>query len=264
MQLINNSQEIIDIVKRVGKSFAGEFRQSIIPSSKAEFDKALQNIEDRCFSALKDPIFHLYPEIPWAEDDELSSIAQRTPFNDEAYWLCDTMDGAIQYLQHIAGWTINLALIQNGEPVFSIIYDPTSDELFHAEKNKGVKLNGKGLTPNVKKSADIMIAVNEYGHQLKNDHLWKEKASSSYIDLLEKFGVIRNYGPHGLQLAYVAAGRIDLFVQTDLDTNNWLAGILILKEAGYSVLSMEGKTWIWGTEGLIAGSEQALELYFKN
>jgi myo-inositol-1(or 4)-monophosphatase len=264
MQIIKNSQDIIEIVMKVGDTFSEKFRQTEIPLSEEEFDKALQSIEERCLSSLQDAINTIYPEIPWAEDDEFSDSVQRKPFNNETYWLCDTMDGAIQYLQHISGWTINLVLINNGEPIFSIIYDALSKEVFHAEKNVGAYLNNKTMPLNTKQSPEIMVAVHEYGHQLKKDLQWKEKASTSHLDLLEKFGVVRNYGPHGLQLAYVAAGRIDLFLQDDLDTGNWLAGILILKENGYAVLSKDGKEWIWGVDNLITGTKKALDIYFNN
>jgi len=81
--------------------------------------------------------------------------------------------------------------------------------------------------------------------------------------MLDKFGVVRNYGPHALQLAYVAAGRIDLFVQHDLDTHNWLAGILIAQEAGAEILSANGTPWQWGDQSLLAGTSKTISTYLN-
>lgn len=223
MQTTEKKDIAIEAVKNVGKHLLGEFRKLPIPQTQNEFMIALTNIEELCLSMLQKDIDAAFGNIPWANDDEFDYVSQQSSAAYERYWLCDTMDGAIQYLQQLAGWTINLVLIENGEPIFSIIYDPFSDECFYAEKDRGAYMNGQPIAVSKKQSPDNMVAVLEYGHQLKNSDNWKENLSSALNRLTEKFGVVRNYGPHGLQLAYIGAGRIDLFVQCDLDTHNWLA-----------------------------------------
>lgn len=256
-------QLLIDSARRTGERFLPGFRKTQVPQSFDDFLSALKAIEASCFDQLKKEIDVLFPGIPWQQDDEFNAEAQQKPAAQHRYWLCDTMDGAIQYLQHIAGWTINLALIEKGEPVFAIVYDPLTGELFHAEKNNGAYLNGNRIYANQKTSHENMVAVLEYGHQLKTSPDWQHKISAAFVHLLQNFGVVRNYGPHGLQLAYLGAGRIDLFVQTDLDTHNWLAGMLIAKEAGAIVMTPEGEPWHWGSEGIVAGNNAAITQYLK-
>ena len=258
-----NKHIAIETVKNVGKHFLNQFRKTDIPQTPDSLIKALSDIETECLEILKDHIDPIFGNIPWAKDDEFDKYSQKAPASYESYWLCDTMDGAIQYLQHIPGWTINLVLIEQGEPVFSVIYDPLNDECFHAEQNKGAYLNDSRISPSKKKSPLNMVAVLEYGHQLQYSDNWKKDFSTSLIHLTENFGIVRNYGPHGLQLAYIGAGRIDLFVQRDLDTHNWLAGILIAQEADAKMLSADGENWKWGHESLIAGTQSALDVYFQ-
>ncbi|TDW51637.1 myo-inositol-1(or 4)-monophosphatase [Flavobacterium sp. 270] len=225
--------------------------------------KQLEDIDTLCLSSLKKDLALQYPNIPWHIGDEFDTDAQRNPADKEQYWLCDAMDGAIQYLQHIAGWTINLALIRDGKPLFSVIFDPLSNEMFWAKDGEGAFINDKLLELSNKTDQSIMLAVFEYGHQDKSKTDLNEKIGTTVTRLIQNFGIVRNYGPHGLQLAYVGAGRIDLFVQQDLDTYNWIAGLLIAKEAGAEILTTAGDSWKWGSESLLVAQKSITEKYLK-
>lgn len=78
---------------------------------------SLTLIEERSLIELRQRIDPLAPKIPWADDDEFDGEAQTKPAAYQQYWLCDTMDGAVQYLQHLAGWSINLVLIREADPI---------------------------------------------------------------------------------------------------------------------------------------------------
>jgi len=252
---------IIDAVRQIGKQFLDNYKKKDVPTTKEAFLAQLEEIETTCFNFLNPLINQHHPNIPWVADDEFDPEAQRQPADHEQYWLCDTMDGAVQYIQHLPGWTINLVLIRNGQPYFSVIYDPLSDELFSAIQAEGAYLNGSRIRTGVKADTDVMVAVFEYGHQAKKTINFEQKIASSVAHLIKNFGVVRNYGPHALQLAYVGAGRIDLFLQEDLDTHNWLAGMLIAREAGAEILTADGQPWIWGTENLLVARKEIAALY---
>jgi myo-inositol-1(or 4)-monophosphatase len=263
MQKELNVQLLTQAVRDIGKIFLADFRRTEIPRTMDELMEAVIHIEDMCFDALQRRVDAFSPAIPWVDDDEFTADTQRQPAAYDAYWLCDTMDGAIQYLQHVPGWTINLVLIRNGQPHLSVIYDPLTDELFWAVDGQGAFLGDQKLHTSTKLAGDTMLAVWEYGHQLKKDMDWKNKTANAITGLLACFGVVRNYGPHGLQLAYLGAGRIDLFIQCDLDTHNWLAGMLIAKEAGARLLSVDGSRWHWGDDSLLAGTPAAVEIFLS-
>ena len=263
MQNEINIPFILDAVRKVGNVFLKDYKQNAIPQNMEELLKQLENIDILCLTSLKEDLALQFPDIPWNIGDEFDTDSQRSPAEYEQYWLCDAMDGAIQYLQHIAGWTINLALIRDGKPFFSVIFDPLANEIFWAKENEGAFMNGKSLELSNKTDQAIMLAVFEYGHQDKSKNTLNEKIGSTVTKLLDNFGIIRNYGPHGLQLAYVGAGRIDLFVQEDLDTYNWIAGILIAKEAGAEILTTTGSQWKWGSESLLVAPKHITEKYLK-
>ncbi|MBT1684971.1 inositol monophosphatase family protein [Dawidia soli] len=250
-------------IREVGQTFLADFRKTAIPQTMDDLLTAVRNIEDTCFEALQRRIDLYYPSIPWVDDDEFTADTQRRPAEHDEYWLCDTMDGAIQYLQHIPGWTINVVLVRKGRPYFSVVYDALTDELFWAVDGQGAYLYDRKLRTSTKTVGDNMLAVWEYGHQLKMHPGWRDKTADAVTGLLDCFGIVRNYGPHGLQLAYLGAGRIDLFLQDDLDTHNWLAGMLIAREAGAQVLSVDAAHWQWGDEGLLAGTANAVKLFLQ-
>lgn len=263
MQNQINIPIILDAVRKVGDIFLKDYKQNVIPQNLDDLLKQLENIDTLCLTSLKEDLSLEFPNIPWHIGDEFDTDSQRNSAQQECYWLCDAMDGAIQYLQHIAGWTINLALIDDGKPVFSVIFDPLANEIFWAEDGQGAFMNGKLLQNSRKTDLAVMLAVFEYGHQDKLYNDLNNKIGASVTKLLQNFGIVRNYGPHGLQLAYVGAGRIDLFVQEDLDTYNWIAGLLIAKEAGAEILTTDGNPWKWGSESLLVAPKSITEKYLQ-
>ncbi|OMQ13022.1 inositol monophosphatase family protein [[Flexibacter] sp. ATCC 35103] len=263
MQNEINNNIILDAVRKVGNVFLTDYKQNSIPQTMDELLKQLEDIDTLCLTSLKEDLSTEFPNTPWHIGDEFDTNSQRNPAEIEEYWLCDAMDGAIQYLQHIAGWTINLVLIRNGKPFFAVIYDPLANEMFWAQDGKGAFMNGESLKISRKTDPAVMLAVFEYGHQDKSNNNLNEKIGATVTKLLGNFGIVRNYGPHGLQLAYVGAGRIDLFVQEDIDTYNWIAGLLIAKEAGAEILTTTGNSWKWGSESLLVAQKNITEKYLQ-
>jgi len=263
MEQNNNTLIVLEAVRKVGNDFLKVYKKKAVPQTMDELTAALEEIDMLCLTSLKADLAKDFPHIPWHIGDEFDTDAQRNPADNKEYWLCDAMDGAIQYLQHIAGWTINLVLVRNGQPHIAVIFDPLANELFWAEAGAGAYMNDTLLKPGTKTDPAVMLAVFDYGHQDKTTNNLNEIIGGSVTHLIRTFGIVRNYGPHGLQLAYVGAGRIDLFIQHDLDTYNWIAGILIAREAGAEILTTAGSTWQWGSESLLV-TTKATAVKFLN
>jgi len=252
MQKEINIPVILAAVKQAGDFFLKDYKKTVIPQNKAEMLTQLQAIEERCLAELQISLADDFPN-PW-RGAEFDYNEQRQPLGLTEYWLCDTMDGAIQYMQHLSGWTINLVLVRHGHPHFAVIYDPLAQEMFWAKEGAGAYLNNAPLKLSSKIDLEAMVAVFEYALQYTEMPGLNQKIGASISNLLQNFGIVRNYGPHGLQLAYIGAGRIDVFLQEDLDTYNWLAGILIAKEAGAEILTTDGRAWLWGDESLLVAA----------
>lgn len=247
---------VLEAVRRAGDLFLSEYKQVPIPQDRAGLLNQLQRIDDRCLASLKADLVPLLADTPWFIGDEFDSAGQQQPLDWPQYWLCDAMDGAIQYLQHLPGWSINLVLIRAGRPYLSIIYAPLEGELFWARQGAGAFLNDVPIKPSSKTDYSVMLATFDYGHQDEADPTpdLNRQIGKAVTALLDQFGIVRNYGPHGIQLASVGAGRIDLFYQQGLDTFNWLAGLLIAQEAGADILTTDGRPWTWGENSLLVAA----------
>lgn len=246
-----NTAAIRAAVQYAGDLFMPDFRRLPVPQSLAELQARLADIEARCLAALQSQLAEAFPITPWLSADEFSLSAGAAESLPAEYWLCDAMDGAIQYVQQLAGWTINLVLVRDGQPHFAAIYDPLAQELFWAQAGGGAFLHDAPLRPSAKRDADVMVAVFEHTHGLPEAPALLHRVSTGVADLLRAYGVVRNYGPHGLQLAYVGAGRLDVFYQDGPDLENWLPGLLIAQEAGAEVLTTSGQPWHWAADSLL-------------
>jgi myo-inositol-1(or 4)-monophosphatase len=253
MQREINVSLILEAIKQAGDSFLKDFKKTAIPQDRESLLVQFNAIEEKCLALLKASLAADFPETPWS-GEEFDYREQQQPLDLPEYWLCDSMDGAIQYMQHLPGWTINLVLVRNGRPHFAAIYDPLAQEMFWAIEGAGAYLNDAPIKPSGKTDLSIMLAVFEYALPYTKVPGLNQKIGAAVGDLLDHFGVVRNYGPHGLQLAYIGAGRIDAFYQQGLDTYNWLGGILIAKEAGAEILTTDARPWTWGEDSLMVAA----------
>ena len=129
-------------------------------------------------------------------------------------WIIDPIDGTNNFLHGIPHFAICIALQSEKEIVSSLIFDPIKDEMFFAEKNKGVFLNNQRLRVSKKNILhDCLFASNQEGVKFSSLNM-------------------RCSGSSALDLAYVASGRLDGFFQNKLNIWDVAAGYLMVKEAG--------------------------------
>jgi myo-inositol-1(or 4)-monophosphatase len=250
---------VLDVLRNIGNEFLTDFKKMPIPNDEDSFFSQFQANEDRCLAYIKGQLTTAYPDIPFA-DGEFDFDEQKQPLPLKEFWVCDAMDGAVQYIQHLAGWTINLVLVRDGAPYFAAIYDPLMNEMYWARKDEGAYMNEQPIKVNVKPPSRLLMAA--FDHPSAAEKI-SGQIGDSVKALLDNFAVVRNFGPHGLQLASVGTGRIDLFCQEGLDTYNWLPGILIAKEAGAVISTTDGRAWSWGEPSLFVAAPGIIERFIK-
>jgi myo-inositol-1(or 4)-monophosphatase len=146
-----------------------------------------------------------------------------------------------------------LAADQDGEIVAGVVYDPLRDEMFVAERGKGAWLNGRAI--HVSKTQTLAESLTATGfpshkrHSSPNVHFYQEITLRSHG--------VRRAGSAGLDLAYVACGRLDGFWEFNLNPWDTSAGILLVQEAGGRVTHFDGGEFtldsreVLATNGLI-------------
>jgi myo-inositol-1(or 4)-monophosphatase len=158
--------------------------------------------------------------------------------DQEHRWLVDPLDGTTNFLHGLPHFAISVALERRGELVAGVIYDPIKDELFCAEKGAGAYLNDRRLR--VSGRSELGSCLIGTGIPVL-DWPGREQGFLTQLERLSgEVAGIRRLGTASLDLAYVAAGRLDGFWEFDLKPWDVAAGIVLVREAGGLVGRLEG------------------------
>ncbi len=118
------------------------------------------------------------------------------------------------------------------ETLFSSVFDPALDELFVAVANEGATLNGRPIRVSPKAELPVAVVGTAVAPRIQVGPEAQEAAIRLFGALAREVFVMRPMAATSLQLAYVAAGRLDAYLETGDDAADWLAGALLIREAG--------------------------------
>jgi myo-inositol-1(or 4)-monophosphatase len=148
-------------------------------------------------------------------------------------WIVDPLDGTTNFLHAIPHWAISIALEHKGEIVAGVIYDPTKNEMFFAEKGEGAWLNNEHR---LRVSARHAMIESVFATGLPfGGGAYLPAVLKDMARILPQSAGVRRWGAASLDLAYVAAGRYDGYWEYGLNPWDLAAGILIAREAGAMV-----------------------------
>ena len=167
-------------------------------------------------------------------------------------WIVDPLDGTSNFLHSIPHFAISIALAREGNVVAGLIYNPANDDLFTAEHGKGAFLNDKRLrVAGRRRLADAVVACG-LPHLGRGDLALGNKETFA---VQEKVAGLRRFGAAALDLAWVAAGRLDGYWERSLSPWDIAAGLIMVREAGGYVTDLEGKEMTPTTVDVLAGNE---------
>ncbi|MBI2816153.1 MAG: inositol monophosphatase [Acidobacteria bacterium] len=151
-------------------------------------------------------------------------------------WYVDPLDGTTNFAHTFPMFCVSMGLEKDDELIAGVIYDPLRDELFSAEKNGGARFNNDPLhVSRVGRLEEALVATgfpSNKRHKSVNIHFYHQISMRSHG--------VRRAGSAALDLAYVAAGRLDCFWEFHLHAWDIAAGKLIIQEAGGEVTDMHG------------------------
>jgi myo-inositol-1(or 4)-monophosphatase len=171
--------------------------------------------------------------------------------DSEFVWIIDPLDGTTNFLHGFPQFAVSIALQHKGIITQAVVYDPTKNELFTATRGRGAFLNDKRIR--VTKRVNLADALIGTGFPYTRfEHM------DAYIailrDLMEKTSGLRRPGSAALDLAWMAAGRLDGFYETGLKPWDIAAGCLLITEAGGMVSDLHGSDTYLKTGHLCAGN----------
>jgi myo-inositol-1(or 4)-monophosphatase len=151
-------------------------------------------------------------------------------------WYVDPLDGTTNFAHGFPVYNVSIGLEKAGELIAGVVYDPTRDELFSAERGAGSYLNGERIRVSAATRLDDALVATGFPsrrrHQNVNVHFYYQLALLTHG--------VRRAGAAAIDLCYVGCGRIDAFWEFGLNPWDMAAGIVILEEAGGRSTDMKG------------------------
>lgn len=168
-------------------------------------------------------------------------------------WIVDPLDGTTNFLHGIPLFAVSIALERQGEIVAGVIYNPAMDELFTAERGNGAFLNDRRMRVAGRRGLSDCVIGTGVPHLGRGEH---GKYLVELRNVMGEVSGVRRMGAAALDLAYVAAGRLDGFWEDGLSPWDMAAGIVMIREAGGFVSDREGGSKMFEKSNVIAGNER--------
>lgn len=203
--------------------------------NSAEAHDIKLELDVQCQALIEKILAAAFPQIPvLGEEGSTGDITA------EYCWVIDPIDGTVNYFFGMPHACVSIALQHRGKSVVGVIYDPFTDELWTTTKGRPTLLNGKIIrVSNRSKINDCVVAM---GFSKTKDNL--EKSLPHLIRISRQAKKIRIMGSAALELAYVASGRLDAYIERTINLWDVAAGQLLVENAGgefYTLPAPNGK-----------------------
>ena len=167
-------------------------------------------------------------------------------------WIVDPLDGTTNFLHGIPQFAVSIALEREGTMIAGLVYNPASEDMFIAERGKGAFLNEQRIRVAARKRlADAVVACGLPHLGRPNIALGQRETAA----VQEKVAGLRRFGAAALDLAWVAAGRLDGYWERDIQPWDMAAGLLMVREAGGYVSDCDGADEMMAKRNVLAGNE---------
>lgn len=183
-------------------------------------------------------------------------------FNEDSehQWIIDPLDGTTNFLHGFPQFAVSIAMQRKGRLEIAVVFDPVKNELFTAARGEGAQLNGRRLRTTTQKGIDGALIGT--GFPFKHpQHL------DTYLETFKAVhptaAGIRRAGSAALDLAYVAAGRLDGFWELGLSPWDMAAGVLLVREAGGIVTDFSGEGNYLETGNVIAAASKVYQPLYE-
>ncbi len=165
-------------------------------------------------------------------------------------WVVDPIDGTRNFAAAVPMWAVSVGVLHDGTPVAGAIHLPVTGELFTAVAGEGAWLDGERLSVATKTELSRAVAATD----LLPGQLRSGGTGAAALSVVRSFLRTRMLGSVCCALAYVAAGRMDLYYRPHVHLWDVAAGVLLVREAGGAVLTLDGEEWRADAGSIVAAN----------
>jgi myo-inositol-1(or 4)-monophosphatase len=200
----------------------------------------------------------IYDELSYAKPDWSFVMEESKPIenkNTKARFIVDPIDGTTNFMHGNPNFAISIAAEINDRLEAAIIYSPITDEMFTAERGKGSFLNDKRIRVATRKKLSESILITGIPHLGRGN---KEIFLKEMDMIIPEVAGIRRSGSAALDLAWIAAGRYDIFWERGLSIWDIAAGVLLVREAGGFAKGIDGSDKDLWDGNIISGNDDII------
>ncbi len=246
---MNNTDKYFEIgqsiVDKAGKYLLKNFNKPHKVTHKTDYHFGIK--EDLELNDIYTNYFKKYtPEVSlYTEEGEKN-------LENDLVWVVDPIEGTSNYRVGIPFYATQICLLKNKVPIFSFVFAPSLKELFYAKKGNGAYLNEKKII--VSDVKDLNMTLISVGKGTKQDDLlWYGGIMKSVMENVRTF---RHFGACGLELAYTANGKIDIYINKGShNIYDYAPGSLLVREASGVVKDFAGHNWNINESSLVASNK---------
>jgi myo-inositol-1(or 4)-monophosphatase len=226
MQGSANLNIMIKAARKAGRSLVRDFGEveNLQVSTKGAGD-FVSKADIKAEQLIREELVEARPNYGWL-GEESTEVKGTDPTRR---WIVDPLDGTTNFLHGLPHWAVSIALEHKGEIVAGVIYDPVKDEMFTAEKGTGAWMNDQRCRVSARRHMIEMLFATGLPFGGRSD---LPETLKDLGRILPACAGVRRMGSAALDLAYVAAGRVDGFWERRLHPWDMAAGLIIVKEAG--------------------------------
>jgi myo-inositol-1(or 4)-monophosphatase len=257
MQGSANLNVMIKAARKAGRSLSKDFREveNLLVSRKGASD-FVTRADTAAEQIIRDELMAARPTYGFL-GEETGEIEGQDPTRR---WIVDPLDGTTNFLHDLPHWAVSIALEHKGQIVAGVVYDPTKDEMFFAEKGAGAWMNESRIRASVRNRIDESLYATGIPFATRGE---LPATLKDLANLMPACAGVRRFGAASLDLAYVAAGRYDGFWERSLQVWDMAAGIVIAKEAGAIVEGIAPHSNPLDTNDILVANEPQFEKFSK-
>ncbi|UTO00410.1 inositol-1-monophosphatase [Serratia nematodiphila] len=223
-----------------------------VEASQKGTNDFVTNVDRDAEHLIIDVIRKSYPQHSIVSEERGELIGE----DRDVQWVIDPLDGTANFIKRFPHFSVSIAVRIKGRTEVAVVYDPMRNELFTATRGQGAQLNGYRLRGTNAKDLDGTILATGFPFKVKQH-------ATPYINIVGKLFTqcadFRRTGSAALDLAYVAAGRVDGFFEIGLKPWDFAAGELLVREAGGLVTDFVGGDNHFSSGNVVAGNPRVVK-----